>query len=344
MLDIQENISLKERSTFKMGGIARYFAVGKDEKDLEEAHYFAKEKGLKLFLLGKGSNCVFADIIPEMLVVSVEIKGISSEEKDETETFVTIGAGEEWDEVVAWSVLQGLSGIESMSAIPGTAGATPVQNVGAYGQEIKDTLVELRAFDRKEEKFVVLSNEECHFAYRTSIFNTTEKERYLISSITLKLSSLPPRLPEYPGVRDYFEMAKNKLGWEISVQEIRDAIIEIRANKLPDPSVVASVGSFFKNVLIEKEQAIKLQKEYPGIPTFIQPDGKIKVPSGWLLEKAGFKGKSFGNISVYEKNALVLVHNGKGNFTELQKAKDEIIAEIEKRFGVTLVPEPLFVA
>lgn len=335
---VEENISLKEHTTFGMGGTARYFVEITNKDDIPELISFATSKSLPLMLLGKGSNVVFGDGVIEKCFASINLKGIEVVSETDAEAIVHMAAGEIWDEAVAWSVEQGLSGIEAMSAIPGTIGATPVQNVGAYGQEIKDTLVEVNAYDIKTNTFVTLSKVECHFDYRTSIFNTTEKGRYIILNITLRLSKLFPSVPHYPGVRAYFDSKKITTP---TLSDIRNAIVEIRASKLPYPSLIANVGSFFKNVLITKEEAGVLKNKYEDMPSFQQPDGKIKVPSGWLIEKAGLKGKSFGNISIYDKNALVLTHNGQGSFKELLAVRDEIIETVKKEFGITLEHEPL---
>jgi len=345
-IPLQEDVFLKDHCTFRLGGWARFFAKAESLEDLIELSRIAKEKGVPFMPLGKGSNCIFTDDAINVLVAQVNIKG---REIVGDSGLLKLGAGEVWDEVVAWTVEHGLSGIEAMSAIPGTVGATPVQNVGAYGQEIKDTLIEVGAYDTQTGEKVTLSNAECKFGYRTSIFNTTEKGRYLIGSVTLKLSKNAPTVPDYPGVREYFHVNKDgngdgeNLHQQKTLKEIREAIISIRANKLPDPSRIANVGSFFKNALIEKTLADELKEKYPDMPMFEQPDGKIKVPSGWLIEKAGFKGKNFGTISVYEKNALVLVNNGTASFDELIEAKKQIFQKVKELFGIELEQEPLLI-
>jgi UDP-N-acetylmuramate dehydrogenase len=344
-LILQEHVSLKEFSTFLMGGRARYFAELKESSDMAEISVLAKQNGLELFLLGKGSNCIFSDLPIDKVIGLVAIQGLQILEEEDEYVTVKIGAGEVWDDVVEWSVKNSWSGIEALSAIPGTAGATPVQNVGAYGQEIKDVFVELSAYDRKNKIFVILKSDDCGFGYRSSIFNTTEKGRYLIASITLRLSKKAPTIPKYPGVQEYFKAAETPFRPQEHslLREIREVITAIRASKLPDPLNVASVGSFFKNSVVEKSAALALKEKFPDMPLFEQPDGRIKMPSGWLIEQSGLKGRSFGHISIYEKNALVLINDGDATFNELMETKEYIIQKVREKFGVELVQEPIVV-
>jgi len=337
MFTVQENVSLKNKTTFKMGGIARYFTELNDKNDIPVWLEFSRSKNLPTFILGKGSNCIFGDGMIEMSVASFMFFGKEISEDNFSSVLVRFGAGEIWDDVVKWSVEHGYSGIEAMSAIPGTVGATPVQNVGAYGQETKDVLVEVEVYDTLKKVFTTLSNKECCFGYRSSIFNTTEKGRYSIVSATLRLSKKPATVPDYSGVKDYFE-ARNIQ--DPSGAEIREAIIAIRKEKLPDPSIIANVGSFFKNVIVEEGVAQELKTNFPDMPIFSAKEGFSKIPSGWFIEKIGLKGKSFGSISVYEKNALVLTHNTKGNFADLQQTKSAIIQQVKDAFEVTLEAEP----
>ncbi len=238
---------------------------------------------------------------------------------------------------MAFAVSKDLSGIEALSAIPGTAGATPIQNVGAYGADVSGVLVSLRAYDTKENKFVVFSNEDCRFGYRDSMFKHEGKGRYIISEITICLSKELPNVPQYPGVAEY--LAKNNIR-AASLLDIRKAIISIRANKLPDPKEIASVGSFFKNAFVPKEQAEKLKAEFPTLAVFPVNEKISKVGAGSLIDTLGMKGKRFGSLSVYKGNALVLVNEGGATRAELTELVSKIIKDVQEKFGIALETEP----
>ncbi len=272
-------------------------------------------------------------------MLKINILGFEIIEDKNDGVIIKVGAGENWDDVVLQSVTRGFSGLEALSAIPGTVGAAPVQNIGAYGSEIKNTLVSVECFNLQSGKFENLSNADCQFAYRSSIFNGKEKGKYIITSVSLKLSKNLPKIPEYADVKKYF------IDLEIenpTLLQIRDAIVGIRLSKLPDPVKSPNVGSFFKNPILEKGSEAALRAASLGFPLFETEKG-LKISAGFLIEKAGLKGKSFGNISVYDKNALVLTNNGKATFAELQSAKDEIIETVKKQFGIKLQPEPNFI-
>ncbi len=338
MINPQKDVKLSDHCTFRLGGKVRYFLELTDENLIPEIVEFSRSKNVSIMMLGSGSNCIFTDAVIERFALKMGLKGLKKRDEDDQSVTIEIKAGENWDATVAWAVEHGYSGIEALSAIPGTVGAAPVQNIGAYGQEVKDTLLEVLAYDTTEKKFVILCNIECRFSYRASIFNTYELGRYIITSIVLKLSKIPAKIPDYPDVRKYFEGK-----YVPTILDIRNAIISIRATKLPDPSVMSNVGSFFKNVLVEKEVAKKLSKDYPNMPTFPSDGGKIKIPAGWLIDTAGLKGKNFGNISIYDKNALVLVNNGQASFTELLEAKKFIVNAVKQKYGLTLEQEPLLI-
>jgi UDP-N-acetylmuramate dehydrogenase len=254
------------------------------------------------------------------------------------QTIIKIGAGETWDEVVRRTVEMNLTGIEAMSAIPGTAGAAPVQNVGAYGQEVADTLVSLEAYDTQTDAFVTMQSSDCGFSYRHSIFRGESAGRYVITSITLRLYKAAPQPPFYAAIQDYFDTHSVTL---FTPQVIRDAVIDIRKNKLPDPTVTPNTGSFFKNAIVEDWQLTDLRKEYPDIPTYDMSDGRFKVPSGWLIEKAGLKGKTLHGMHIHDKNALVLINESATSYADLAAARDEIIGTVRDQFRIVIEQEPL---
>lgn len=340
MPEMKENVDIKEYSTLKVGGRFRYFTEISSPDNLPEVYAFAQEKNLPVFVLGGGSNLVFPDGLLEYVVIKINFSGFDIVNDTESYTDIKIGAGENWDSVVARTVDMNLSGIEAMSAIPGTCGATPVQNVGAYGQEIKDTLIEVEVYDTSTQSFTTLLNDECEFSYRNSIFKNNKKGKYVITAITLRLSKYPPTIPNYPGVKKYF--IEHNIN-NPSLTAIREAIIEIRSDKLPDPKVIPSVGSFFKNTIVHKSVADNLKSKYPTMVVFPVNESETKVPSGFLIEQAGLKGKNFGTISSYAHNAMVLVNNGGASRSDVEKVRDEITKIIFEKFGITLETEPEFV-
>jgi len=344
-MEIQEYVDISKHTTFKVGGQFRYFVNLNDPKDLPELFSFAKEKNLPVHIIGGGSNMVFPDGVFNYVVAHIQFLGFEIINETEDYADMKIGAGESWDFVVQSACAVDLSGIEAMSAIPGTCGATPVQNVGAYGQEIKDTLISVEVYDKEDREMKTLSNADCKFAYRDSIFKYNPpagvKGRYIITAITLRLwKNRQVTIPNYPGVKRYF--LDNNIN-NPKLHEIRDAIINIRSNKLPDPKDIPSAGSFFKNTIVSKDKADSLKKDYPDMVLFQVDENHVKVPSGFLIEKAGLKGRNFGTISSYANNAMVLVNNGGATREDVVKVKDEIIKIVFDKFGITLEPEPEFV-
>ena len=341
MLKIEENVDIKNYSTFKIGGQFRYFVEISNPNYLPEIYKFAEEKNLPVFILGGGSNMVFPDGVYDRVVAEIRFCGFEVVSDMDEYADIKVGAGEEWDYVVKSMVSVGLSGVEAMSAIPGTCGATPVQNVGAYGQEIKDTLISVEVFDTTDHTIKVLSNADCKFAYRDSIFKGEARGRYVITAITMRLwKNKQITIPNYPGVKRYF--LDNNIN-NPTLEEVRDAVIEIRKSKLPDPKDIPSAGSFFKNTIVSKDKADSLKKDYPDMVLFQVDENHFKVPSGFLIEKAGLKGKNFGTISSYANNAMVLVNNGGATRADVERVRDEIIKIISDKFGVTLEAEPEFV-
>ena len=337
MKQFQEHIPLLPYTTFKMGGPARFFMEAESEEELVWALRKAEEQKLATVILGGGSNIVVKDREINALVLRIAIPGFITVSRTNNKILLRMGAGEVWDTAVKRSASMGLSGIEALSGIPGTVGATPVQNVGAYGQEVKNTIVSVRAYDRAEQRFLELSNTQCIFAYRDSMFKHEGKNRYVITAVTFRLSAAPAAIPQYPDVIAYF---KAKGIEQPSPEQIRVAVIEIRNAKLPDPGHIASVGSFFKNPIIPESQSTSLKKQHPDMPQYPATPGFAKLAAGWLIDQLGFKGKSFGRIAIYDRNALVLVNTGNASFSELEAAVQEIKNAVHDRFGVWLEQEP----
>ena len=337
-MDVMTNISLKQYTTMKLGGETRYMATADSASDVVSLYRNARKENLPIFVLGGGSNVITHDEVFEGIVLLNKIKGFEViSETDET-TDVKIGAGEVWDEVVEKAIGLGLQGIEAMSGIPGTAGAAPVQNVGAYGQEIADTLISLEAYDSKTDTIVTISAGECDFSYRNSIFRDKEKGRYCILNITLRLNKAEPKPPYYASLQKYID--ENDIR-EVNLSVIRVAVLNIRSEKLPDPAELPSAGSFFKNALVEKWKLEELQKEYSDIPNYAMSDGRYKIPTGWLIDKAGLRGYRSHGMRVYEKNALVLVNDSATGYDDLAAIREEIVQIVFDKFGIKIEQEPL---
>jgi len=341
MINILEYVDIKGYSTLNTGGHFRYFTIILSLDDLTSAYSIAQSdrrfKDIPIFILGNGSNIVFSDGVVNVLVLKNEIKGFEVIREDDISVDIKVGAGEIWDSIVKKTVHMGLSGLEAMSFIPGTVGAGPIQNVGAYGKEVKDVILEVEAFDREKGTVVKLLNEDCKFDYRESIFKGEAKGRYIITFVTYRLFKKVPSVPNYPDVLKYFEDMEIE---NPTLVQIRDAIIFIRKCKLPNPKEIPNVGSFFKNPIVLNNVAEKIREEFPNAKFFLVGDAHTKVPAGWLIENAGLKGVSFGKVSVYEKNALVLVNNGGGSYEDVISARDYIIKIVKERFGIVLEQEP----
>lgn len=337
-MDVMTNISLKQYTTMKLGGETRYMATADSAGDVVSLYRNAQKENLPIFVLGGGSNVITHDEVFEGIVLLNKIKGFEViSETDET-TDVKIGAGEVWDEVVEKAIGLGLQGIEAMSGIPGTAGAAPVQNVGAYGQEVADTLISLEAYDSKTDTIVTISADECDFSYRNSIFRGKEKGRYCILNITLRLNKAEPKPPYYASLQRYID--ENDIR-EVNLSVIRVAVLNIRSEKLPDPAELPSAGSFFKNALVEKWKLEELQREYSDIPNYAMSDGRYKIPTGWLIDKAGLRGYRSHGMRVYEKNALVLVNDSATGYDDLAAIREEIVQIVFDKFGIKIEQEPL---
>lgn len=337
-MDVHTNIPLKNYTTMRLGGNARFMTEAHTPEDVQEICQNAMKQNLPIFVLGGGSNVIVHDEGFNGIVIRNRIPGFTITADEPGATTIKVGAGENWDETVKRTVDLNLTGIEAMSAIPGTAGAAPVQNIGAYGQEVADSIVSVDAYDIANDRFVTLESSDCGFSYRHSIFRGSEAGRYVITAITIKLYKNAPEPPFYAAVQTYFDEHNITL---YTPQVIREAVIEIRKNKLPDPSITPNTGSFFKNAIIEDWQLNDLKKEYPDMPTYDMPDGGFKVPTGWLIEQAGYKGKTIHGMHVHDKNALVLINESAKNYADLAAARDEIMGAIRDKFRITIEQEPL---
>ena len=322
--------------TMRLGGQAKAIVTVTNEQEVIEAVAYAHTNKLSFLVIGEGSNIVFGDNGFDGLVIINKISGLLVDTQTGT---MRIGAGTHWHTVVEQAVENNLTGIEAMALIPGTTGATPINNVGAYGQDISNTLQSVYVYDTKELCFTELSNEQCQFAYRSSIFKNDEYGRYIIISITLALQQLTTNYqpPSYPALQQ--ELAKQDIFYPTPADVMR-AVIAVRSAKLPDPAKLANTGSFFKNPIVSKEKADALLAEFSDMPTYPQNNGDVKLAAGWLIESAGLRGKKERGIWVYDKQALVLVNESASSFEDLQNMITVVTQAVQQKFAVTLQPEP----
>lgn len=337
-MDVHTSISLKDHTTMRLGGMAALMVDAVSIEEVKAVYDRARQQGLSVFVLGSGSNVIAHDEGYAGIVLRNRIKGLTVLADDGQVAELQVGAGELWDDVVARAVELGLSGIEAMSGIPGTAGAAPVQNIGAYGQELSDSFVSLEAYDTQADQVVTLSAEQCGFSYRHSIFRGEAAGRYCIISIRLRLYHKHLQPPFYAALQSYLEVHQIT---DTAPWVIRDAVLAIRAEKLPDPAQRPNAGSFFKNAVIELWQLRDLRTKYPEMPCYDMPDGVCKVPTGWLIEKAGLKGQLLHGMRVHDKNALVLINESAQSYADLAAARDEIIQTVYDTFQIMIEQEPL---
>ncbi|CAM1344143.1 UDP-N-acetylmuramate dehydrogenase [Tenacibaculum amylolyticum] len=328
-MNIQENISLKEYNTFGIEVYAKRFISVGSVYELQQI--VAKEKDI--FLLSGGSNMLLTKDI-EKLVIHLNIEGISIDRENEDTVHVTVNAGENWHDFVLWSISQNYGGIENLSLIPGNVGTCPIQNIGAYGVEVKDVISQVTALEIETGKLVQFSNSDCEFGYRNSIFKNQVKGKYIITSVSFMLTKGKHNLNTSYGAIEKELQERNITN--PTIKDVSNAVIAIRQSKLPDPKEIGNSGSFFKNPVIPATLFDELRKEYPTIPNYPISEEEIKVPAGWLIEQAGFKGKRFGDAGVHEKQALVLVNYKNATGKEIYKLAQKIQHTIKDKFHIDL--------
>lgn len=332
--------SLADYSTMRLGGPAAHLLEITDANQLPGTLSWASAQNMPVIMIGGGSNIVWKDEGFPGLVLVNKIAGYEVFEEDETNVYITIGAGENWDSVVARTVEAGLSGIESLSLIPGTTGATPIQNVGAYGQEISNVLTSLQAYDTQTGELINIPNMDCGFGYRTSNFKTRDRGRYLITTVTLHLTRSLPQPPFYPALQSYLEEHNIT---QPTPADVRAAVIAIRQAKLPDPAVVANNGSFFANPIISNSQLTQIQADSDAsVPQWPTQEGLVKISAAWLVEQAGFKDyhDAETGMATWAAQPLVLVNEAAQNTAQLLAFKKKVVDAVQAKFGVTLEQEP----
>jgi UDP-N-acetylmuramate dehydrogenase len=345
-MNLKENLPLGPYTTLGIGGPARYFTEAANEREIRDAIDFVQTKRVPLFVLGGGSNLVIADSGFSGLVMKVAVRGIEESAAHGKRLF-QVGAGEDWDAFVAHTVAENCAGLECLSGIPGTVGATPVQNVGAYGQEVADTIVNLHALDLTNGLIRELTPEQCGFAYRTSVFNTVERGRFLILSVRFALQPNGAPKIEYRDLKNYFSGRTAP-----TLAEVRDSVREIRRSKamliVEGDEDCRSAGSFFKNPIVTAAkfgdvEAIAISRDLK-LSSFPASAGHVKIPAAWLVEQSGFtKGYTRGPVGISRRHALAIINRGGAKATDIIALKNDIQRAVSDQFGIELTPEPVFV-
>lgn len=330
---LEQNIDLKPYNTFGITAKASHFAQFNTVDELDRL--LAPDRSRPLLILGGGSNILLTGDI-DALVLKNDIRGITKTKENNEFVLVTASAGENWHDLVLFCIENNWGGIENMSLIPGSVGAAPMQNIGAYGTEIKDVFVSLDAYHIASGELKTFSAEECRFGYRESVFKRELKGQYIIVSVTLQLTKKHVLNTRYGAIEEELK----KMGiTNPGIRDVSNAVISIRKSKLPDPAEIGNSGSFFKNPVVEKSVVEKIQTEFPDAPAYPAKEGYAKLAAGWLIEKAGWKGKTFGHYGVHKQQALVLVNYGGATGQEIFQLSEDILKSVKEKFGVTLERE-----
>ena len=335
LANIQKKFDLSDKNTMALPVIADFYCAVESAEQLPELLQFIAAKKLPSWILGGGSNVLFDATYPGVIIHMCN-RGIEVVSENSLTVNVRVSAGEIWDEFLQTCLKQGWHGLENLAIIPGTVGAAPVQNIGAYAQEVADCIVNVYCIDRKTYKSHCFTKEQCQFSYRDSVFKTAEAGRYIIIAVEFELKKDPNFNLSYKPLAEHVD------GKEITAQSVRDAVIHIRQSKLPPPDIIANTGSFFKNPVVEKSHYLQLKKQFTDIPGFEVGD-KIKLAAGWLIEQSGWKGKSLACVAMYEKQALVLVNNGGASLQDVYRLRDQVQGDVWAKFAVQLEQEPVVV-
>ncbi len=338
-IHLQKNVSLKPYNTFGIGAQAKLFT---EVDTLTRLKSLLTDKGLaqeRKLILGGGSNVLFTQDF-DGLVIKISFKGIEKIREDDQYVWVRVGAGEVWHDFVQYCIEKDWAGVENLSLIPGTVGAAPMQNIGAYGVEIKEVFASLEALHNTLQEVHTFTKAQCAFGYRESIFKHEVKGQYTILNVTFRLNKQPQYNIAYGAIQQTLDAMKIT---ELSIKAISDAVIRIRSSKLPDPKKIGNAGSFFKNPTVPNTHFEKIKVDYPHMPAYPMTEETTKIPAGWLIEQCGWKGKRQGEVGVHEKQALVLVNYGAGKGAEIKQLAHEIQDSVKARFDIMLTPEVNFI-
>ncbi len=331
MLEIVEHISLKPFNSFGVEASARWFVEINSEADLAELFTDERWRNEEILILGGGSNILLTKDF-EGLAIRMNILGLEYESRGD-QVYLTAGAGVKWNDLVNYSVDHNFYGIENMSLIPGSVGASPIQNIGAYGVELNDVFFSCRAFERNTGLIRTFSNSDCKFGYRDSVFKSSLKGKYIITSVTIDLSLIPRFNLKYGAIQ---QELNNRGVREPTIKDISQVVSHIRVSKLPDPSTIGNAGSFFKNPVVSVDQFRHLQSTFPDIIHFEAENGMEKISAGWMIEKCGWKGKSIGETGTWKNQALVIVNHGNATGSDIYDLSSAIISDVAKLFGIIL--------
>jgi UDP-N-acetylmuramate dehydrogenase len=332
-MQVEQNISLRQFNSFGIDVTARHWAAFQSEEELKELlQVSAKEERL---ILGGGSNVLFTKDI-DGWVLKNEINGIDLIKEDDAFVYVRAGAGVNWHAFVLYCIERNWAGVENLSLIPGNVGASPMQNIGAYGVEIKEVMEELEAYHVQDHTKVLLTSKDCAFGYRESVFKRTYRNQFVILNVTYKLRKQPVFNISYGAIREELEAMGVK---DLSIKAISDAVIKIRSSKLPDPKLIGNAGSFFKNPTVSKQRYDELKAQYPLLAGYVNADGTVKLAAGWLIEQCGWKGYRKGDAGCHAKQALVLVNYGTAKGIDVLELSEAIEKSVQEKFGVELERE-----
>ncbi len=334
-LPIKSDINLAPYNTLHIRSKAKSFISIKSIEQLKQLLHSWGDDPPRYFILGGGSNVLFVDDF-DGLVIHVDMTGRTVVREDEDHLWLALGSGENWHDTVMYCVEQGWGGIENLALIPGTVGAAPIQNIGAYGVELKDVFESLRAVELETGEERIFSREECSFGYRDSVFKNKLKGRYLVAEVTLKLSKDPEANTSYGSIRKGLEERGIE---DPGIGDVCDMVIDIRNSKLPSPEDLGNAGSFFKNPVVSRQKYEQLKRDYPTVPGYELNDIEIKVPAGWLIEQTGWKGRVVGNAGTYKQQALVIVNHGGATGEEILQLANRIKESVKQQFGIELIPE-----
>lgn len=327
--------NLKALNSLALPSVADFYIKAQTVDEILAAALMARSKQWPIYILGGGSNTVFPTAF-HGLVIHIALKGIERLREDENHVYLQVAAGEIWDDFLQYCLQHDYFGLENMAIIPGTVGAAPIQNIGAYGLEVAEFIESVEAVDLHNGQKTVFMAEQCAFSYRDSIFKQ-QPNRYVITSVILRLNKT------FNANLTYQALADVLTDETATAKALRKAVIDLRTSRLPDPNVLPNAGSFFKNPVVSEAAFLTLQNRYANIPHYPQPKGLVKLPAAWLIEQCGWRGRRMGDVGMYEKQALVLVNYADANFSDVSQLAAKIIADVEEKFAVILEPEPVFV-
>lgn len=332
---VESDVNLQPYNTLNIPATARYFAAVESKSQLKEILTHPETEPQQLLVLGGGSNILFADDF-DGLVLHIEISGKEIIQETDEHVWLKIGAGENWHQMVRYCVENGFGGIENLSLIPGTVGAAPIQNIGAYGVELEEVFQWLEAANIETGEVRRFDKEDCQFDYRDSVFKNELKGEFIVTEVTLKLSKKPEINTTYGAIQTELQ---NRGITNPTIHDVSDIVIDIRNSKLPNPKSLGNAGSFFKNPIVAEKLYYRIKEDYPEAPGYTMDNGEVKIPAGWLIEEAGWKGKIVGNTGTYKQQALVIVNHGGATGEEILEMSERIRKSVAEKFGIELIPE-----